>query len=210
MQAIVVRVALVLFIVAAAQPAPVARGGEPKCCAHCGCQCRLKPVCRIVCDKKEVKETVYECQCEDFCVPGPSKPAGCYCDTDPNCPCHAEQKPIYKPCWCDMFHRKKLTKKEVTKEVPVYKCVVEYVCADCCNRCGDGYSATLHVEPDGQSQALMPLPPGPMMSGERPQSVEDTPPDARSASVRRLPTASEVDNPQPQRPAKSLMWLLRN
>ena len=33
--------------------------------------------------------------------------------------------------------RKKLVKKEITCEVPVYKCVVEYVCCDCCGpSCG--------------------------------------------------------------------------
>jgi hypothetical protein len=29
-----------------------------------------------------------------------------------------------------------LVKHEVTKEVPSYKCVVEYVCPRCCDACG--------------------------------------------------------------------------
>jgi hypothetical protein len=213
MHAIVVRVALLLFIVAAARPAPVARGGEPTCCAHCGCHCCLKPVCRIVCETKEVKETVYECACEDFCVPGPSKQVGCYCETDPNCPCHIEQKPIYKPCWCDMFHRKKLVKKEIVKEVPVYKCVVEYVCADCCGRCGGGHCG----EPTqacsaGQAQVLTPLPPAPIAPAVR-QSPVDAPPlpsDARTVSTRAASTHDDDGSASAEVRPRSVLWLLKD
>lgn len=107
--------------------------GAPPCCAHCGCRCCLRPCCKIVCEMKEVKEWCYDCKCEDFCVPGRSECVGCHPEQD-CCGC-CKMKPTYKPCWCDMFCRKKLVKREIVKKVPKYKCVVEYVCADCCG-CG--------------------------------------------------------------------------
>jgi hypothetical protein len=150
--------ALLLFV--APQLAPADGDG---CCTNCGRNCRVKPVCRIVCEMKEVKEWVYECECEDFCVPGPGKKVGCYCDQDPNCPCKCESKPIYKPCWCEMFHRKKLIKKEVVKQVPTYKCVVEYVCVECCNQgnCRQGHcdaEANQNMAEADHGVALRPLP----------------------------------------------------
>ncbi|MFO0897804.1 MAG: hypothetical protein U0836_10315 [Pirellulales bacterium] len=92
----------------------------PDCCNHCGNKCKVKKVCRLECTEKEVKETKYTCECEDFCVPGKSKKCGC----------------TYTPtCGC-VYTRKKLVKKEETKKVPSTKCVVEYLCESCCASCG--------------------------------------------------------------------------
>jgi len=91
----------------------------PDCCGHCGNKCKVKKVCRLVCDEKEVKTTVYTCESEDFCVPGKSKKCGC----------------TYTPtCGC-VYTRKKLVKKEESKKVPTTKCVVEYLCDSCCTSC---------------------------------------------------------------------------
>ena len=55
-------------------PAPrPRRAGD--CCAHCGCHSNCCKVCRLVCETKKVTKPEYDCECEDFCVPGPSK---CY------------------------------------------------------------------------------------------------------------------------------------
>ena len=106
----------------------------------------MKPVCRIVCEMKEVKETCYSCKCEDFCVPGKSECVGHH----PECDCCGcvKMKPTYKPCWCAHFCRKKLYKKEIVKLVPHYKCVVEYVCCRGCG-CGCGHHGHCHAQAAG-------------------------------------------------------------
>ncbi|MGE0608153.1 MAG: hypothetical protein AB7O62_13745 [Pirellulales bacterium] len=137
------------------------QAGDP----GCGCQsgCCMRPVCRIVCEMKEVKETCYCCECEDFCVPGRSQCVGCH----PECDCCGcvTMKPTYKPCWCDIFHRKKLVKKEIVKKVPHYKCVIEYVCDNGCG-CGCHYAQTgnppaanlaeSHAAPAGEDNFTVP------------------------------------------------------
>jgi hypothetical protein len=99
---------------------PILWRAEPDCCSHCGQKCHVKKVCRVVCEEKEVKTPKYSVECEDFCVPGKSHKHGC----------------AYVPtCGC-VRTRKKLVKTEEVKKVPSTKCVVEYLCEDCCQRCG--------------------------------------------------------------------------
>lgn len=88
------------------------------CCCHCGCHSNLQKVCRLVCDTRKVTETHYGVKCEDICLPGTSHKCGC--EWIPSC---GKVKTV-----------KKLTKYETTKEVPTYKCVVETVCRNCCDR----------------------------------------------------------------------------
>lgn len=109
---------------------------ELSCCSGCGCRCCLKPVCRLVCEMKEVKETVYDCKCEDFCVPGPSEHCGKQCECDCQSPhgksCHI----LWKPTCGKVHSRHILTKHDVVKKVPTYRCEVVYVCDKCCGHGG--------------------------------------------------------------------------
>jgi len=89
-----------------------------ECCSHCGCHSNLFKFCRLVCDTKQVTETHYGVKCEDICLPGRSHKCGC--EWIPSC---GRVKTV-----------KKLMKIETTTPVPTYKCVVETVCRNCCDR----------------------------------------------------------------------------
>jgi hypothetical protein len=88
------------------------------CCIHCGCHAHLQKVCRLVPDEKKVTKTHYDVKCEDICLPGRSHKCGC--EWIPSC---GKVKTV-----------KKLVKVDVTKKVPSFKCVVETICCDCCQR----------------------------------------------------------------------------
>ena len=106
-------------LLAAALMGPAANSmGAGECCSHCGCHSHLKKVCRLVCDTKKVTDVDYAVKCEDICLHGRSKKCGCECIPT----CH-KIKTV-----------KKLLKIETTREVPVYKCVVEAICGNCCDR----------------------------------------------------------------------------
>lgn len=94
----------------------VSAGGRHGGCDKCGCQAPVEKVCRVICETKEVKETKYSAECEDFCVPSPSVKCGC----------------SWMPGCGELFTRKKLVKTEVTKKVPSYKWEVVTVCKSCC------------------------------------------------------------------------------
>ena len=47
------------------------------CCESCGCDASCCKVCRCVPSTKKVTKIEYDCECEDFCVPGPSHFAPC-------------------------------------------------------------------------------------------------------------------------------------
>jgi len=77
---------------------------------------------------KEVSKPVYECKCEDFCIPGRSICCKSPCDCPGKC---CKDHTIYKPtCGCVRSRTVLVVKKE-TKKVPSYKCVVEEVCTHC-------------------------------------------------------------------------------
>lgn len=97
-------------------------------CQHCGCCQNCKKVCRLKCEKKKETKTEYTCECEDFCIPGPSKKCGVKKEHD----CQGHHRTIlWQPTCARVRTRKKLVKKEVTKEVPDYKWVVEEYCCVC-------------------------------------------------------------------------------
>lgn len=106
-----------------------AGGGD--CCQSCGCQCACDKVCKVICEKKIVTKTKYCCECEDFCVPGPSCLIGRECVDDCNAPHGVATRNIWQPGRATIRTRKKLVKKTYTEEVPTYKWVVE----SCCPRC---------------------------------------------------------------------------
>lgn len=108
-------------------------------CDHCGCQQHCKKVCRLICGTKKEVKPVYCCESEDFCVPGPSVKCGVQCQCNRlgiKC-CHA----AYKPSCAEVRTKKVLVKKEIEKEVPAYKWVVEEVCCHCGQALQDGQSS---------------------------------------------------------------------
>jgi hypothetical protein len=110
--------------------ASFAAAEEHGCCSGCGAQCCLKPVCRLVCEQKSEVEVVYDCHCEDFCTMGPSQKCGHVCE--PDCHGHTKTRTLWQPSCGHVRRRHVLVRHEVAKEVPHYKCVVEYVCDRCC------------------------------------------------------------------------------
>ncbi|MBN2024914.1 MAG: hypothetical protein JW809_19210 [Pirellulales bacterium] len=128
-------------------------------CAPCGgqachekncCKPSCHKICRVVCEMKKVEKTVWVVECEEFCVPNPScchdgccREAGCC------------KKPCGPPPQCGPVRcRKKLVKKTITCEVPVYKCVVV---ARGCGQCGDE-SAGEPTRADEPKQVYLPAP----------------------------------------------------
>lgn len=116
-----------------------AQGGWGHC--HC-CQGDgpCEKVCRLVPDKKKVPVTCWGCKTEDFCIPGPSKPACRHCEivcdeNDPDAPC-TQSKKFFWTEWipnncAHVYTKHKLMKKTVNKSVPSYKWVVEDLCPEC-------------------------------------------------------------------------------
>ena len=127
------------------------------CCNECGCSHGLRKVCRLVCETEEVAETEFSCKCEDFCVPCPSDKCGTHCECD--CKSHhgVSCKTIWKPSpHAEVRTRKLLVIKEVKKEVPQYRWVVEYVCDGC--GCGD-QTAPADAAPEAPLPTAEPAPP---------------------------------------------------
>ncbi|MFZ5830375.1 MAG: hypothetical protein ACOY3P_09810 [Planctomycetota bacterium] len=122
------------------------------CCPKCG----GPMMCKVVCETKEIKKHVWNVKCEPFCVGLPQ--CGCDCCGDPGCgggcntgcdvgcadagccgqacdPCAVEYAKTRMPPKCGPVRtRKVLEKKEITCEVPCYKCVP--VCCHCNGGCG--------------------------------------------------------------------------
>jgi hypothetical protein len=102
-----------------------ARAGD--CCESCGCDASCCKVCRCVPSTKKVTKIEYDCECEDFCVPGPSLRTVCYDE-------RGKKKIIYTPTCAEVRTRKKLVKKETSKTVPTTKWVVENLCPKCASQ----------------------------------------------------------------------------
>ena len=112
-----------------------------ECCRDCGCHCDCCKVCRCVPDIKKVPKITYDCECEDFCVPGPSKCCGFKTVCPDNC-CgcplfnHAHREPVFEPgCSAKIYTRHKLIKKEEIKEVCSWKWEVVDLCPHCKSCC---------------------------------------------------------------------------
>ena len=123
---------LIMTLVAMGALVSQAQAGHHCGCPSCGCS-NIKKVCRLVPDVKKTTTFCYDCKCEDFCIPGPSKCCGWKCV--PNaCPCTGSHKEPNegKPCFCGKVRtRKVLVKIPVTKETKVWTCKVERVCCGC-------------------------------------------------------------------------------
>lgn len=98
----------------------------PKC-KHCGQPATCK-VCRAVAEKKKVSDTVFSCECEDFCVPGRSQVTCEEAVDDDGC---VTSKIQWIPTAGQMRQRKKLVKSTESREETQWKLVVEHVCANC-------------------------------------------------------------------------------
>jgi hypothetical protein len=96
-------------------------------CECCGSHANCCKVCRCVPTTKKVTKTTYECQCEDFCVPGPS-------ERSIDCDECGHKKIVYSPTCATVRTRKKLIKKETVTEVPTTKWVVENLCSCCADK----------------------------------------------------------------------------
>lgn len=125
-----VRTALLVIAATAALAIPTAARAGHFFCDQCGCHQNCRKVCKLVCEKKKETSTEYTSECEDFCIPGPSHKCGVRYEHD-ECGGHPHRKIIWQPTCAKVHTRKKLIKKEVTKEVPDYKWVVEEYCCIC-------------------------------------------------------------------------------
>ena len=140
-------------------------GGEG-CCGCCGCACQCEKHCRVVCEMKEVKKTVWVVKCEDFCDPRPNFGGRCCghcgecngCSAEATCcgdecgnkcdPCAVERNKCLVPPKCGKVRtRKILEKKEVVCTVPCYKCVVVYCCPNCGSNGCDEQTAPAPTQP---------------------------------------------------------------
>jgi hypothetical protein len=124
---------LMLGWVAPRMAAAECRGCSGNCCACCGCECQCQKVCKLVPEVRKVPKVCYECECEDFCVPGKSCIIGYECvPRDCTCGYRLLREPIWQPsCGC-VRTRHKLVKIEEMKEVKGFKCVVVKMCPHCC------------------------------------------------------------------------------
>lgn len=150
----------------------VAGGG----CQHCGCDCACQKVCHLVCEEKKVVVTCWGCKCEDFCVPGPSKP-GCkqcetvceFCGEDDSKEICVRPKKFGWREWCpgcaSVYTKKKLMRRTITKKVPSYKWVIEDLCEKC-----EKKVANVQVPPGVE------VPPAPILRAkyERPADAKTT------------------------------------
>ncbi len=168
---------LLLSLGLAATVAAVARAGIG-CCAHCGGSEGCQKVCRLVCEDKKIAVTQWGCQCEDFCVPGPSQP-GCQHEDfvadeccDPKAPCSEPKRFVWTEwvpgCGAKVYKKKKLMKRTVTKTVPGFKWVVEDLCPQC-----EANSPTI-APPSGTR--IPPRPAGTSKSAIAPDPIRTTTP----------------------------------
>ena len=142
--------------------------GTPDCCAQCGCHCACqRKVCQVVCGTERVTKHCWCVECEEFCAPLPGcGPVGqlaascraCDCGCNPCCDgCRGKRCcdgcPVPPKCG-PVRTKKKLVKKEYECEVPVYKCVVKYLCPGCCEGPCD----------ESEAEPSQPLPPPPAPS----------------------------------------------
>jgi hypothetical protein len=114
---------LALLLVLTTGPAALAQ-----CCKHCGCSSDCQKVCRVICEIKKVPKVTFDCECEDFCVPGKS------CRTTEYDEC-GKKKHVYTPGCGTVRTRTKLVKHETFEEKVTYKWVVETLCCGCAERC---------------------------------------------------------------------------
>ena len=137
--------------------------------------CR-RTVCKVVCGTKTVTKSCWCVECEEFCAPLPGWGplsylyAACFnpcgdsccdrCDEscrDPGCGTKCCERCLVPPKCGPVRSKKKLVKKEYECEVPVYRCVVKYLCSGC----GGDDEGPPEVESRGETIFSLPPPPAP-------------------------------------------------
>jgi hypothetical protein len=165
-----------LLVLAAADLAAGDETKEPKkdACSVCGAECDLVRVCRAVEETKKVNKTEFDCECEYFCVPGPSKLCGREetCDDCGNVQC----KNIWQPGCAQVRGKNVLKKKSVESEEKVWAWKVEFLCPLCASGCA--------VE---QAPAVVPPPPLPAATPAPPAIDPATPPKTSGRPLSTLP-----------------------
>jgi hypothetical protein len=137
-------------------------GADESKCAHCGDESGCQRVCRLMSEDRKVTTTCWGYQCEEFCVPGPSKRGCQHCEKvcgecqDADSKVHVKAHRLvwsdWNPaCFANRFTKAKLMKKTESKKVQGYKWVVEDICSACVSRCA-------MMEPPADSAEIPPLP----------------------------------------------------
>ena len=181
-------------------PAPVVCGA-PDSCAHCRrhAACR-ETACQVVCEIKKEKKYTWCVECEEVCPLLPGRrdrcdeprdgcaattgcggqccnrcAAACGTDCGGKC-CDGCRAKCPVPPRCGHARSvKKLVKKEYEVEVPVYKCVVKYLCGDCCGAESAPPSGAGPRTPAAPAPpAVPPAPPVPAPASKA--SINDAPP----------------------------------
>ena len=142
-------------------------------CRRCG---GCEKVCKLVCTTRTIEKTCYGCECEDVCIPGPSKKCQEHCEPVGRCDLLCCLRWIeWSPRCAKPTHRKYLTKYIVTREVPSYQWGVVCACqaggqggSQCCKsappdaNAGDEYSLTdeelNRLTAETERQAPLPMP----------------------------------------------------
>jgi hypothetical protein len=182
--------------------AATAQAGDCGCAAAADCCQSCDPCCNQCCGKrcelqigkKKVKVTCFDCECEDICLPGPSRKLCTHrenvcseCGSDCGCSCsrHGKADFVWSE-WCPtkcakVTNIKKLVKREVEKEVPDYKWVVVDCCAEACAEATDKVEA-------GSGEDKPPMPPVPTPASTTTQ---------RRPITRPVPTGARVGDSFP-------------
>ncbi len=128
------RIVSCALVLVACSSAAASAGDCRDHCDRCGCQSACRKVCRVVCETKKVPKVTYSCECEDFCVPGPS----CHSVVCDEC---GKKKHVYTPTCAQARTRKKLVKHETFEDVQSHKWVVETMCDACASKSGGDTAA---------------------------------------------------------------------
>ncbi|MBA4018507.1 MAG: hypothetical protein C0483_15170 [Pirellula sp.] len=168
-----------LFLAAAFGLLAAAEAGHHGHCHRCNCS-NVRKVCRLVPDVKKTTTFQYSLVCEDYCLNGCSKCAGCKEVCDCNGCKHCEK--IMKPTCCKIQTKAKLMKTPVVKETHGWKCVVVCICGGCNHCVADSREATAEETQlaiaEAQRQGIL------QVAHEEPILVEiETPEDAVPATV---------------------------
>lgn len=183
--------------------------GSPDHCGRCGRSCGCDKYCKVVCEMKEVKKTLWVVKCEDYCLPLPGCKHGCrdncgQCEAckaagectaeSPNCdgcrdgkcdPCAVEKNKCLVPPKCGKVREKKtLEKKEIVCKVPSYKCVVVYACSNCADQdCNAKPTAPEPVKQAAPAPAPAAPPAAPVPEAGKTTQIEPTMPPLAEASI---------------------------
>jgi hypothetical protein len=115
---------------------------EPSTCDHCKAKAQCTKVCHWVCEEKKVEVTCWGCECEEFCIPGPSTPncqhckeLKCYCVEGINPKVSSKPKAFSWTSWlpggASIYTKKKLMKRTTMEKIPTHLWVVEELCPEC-------------------------------------------------------------------------------